>query len=69
LPNLAEIANMLAKSSNALNVNLENLGQRVEGLQQQIQTAMNNPNNNSQFEIQQLRQELADLAREVHRRN
>jgi HAMP domain-containing protein len=60
---------MLAQSSNALNINLENLGQRIEEVRLQIQTAMNNPNNNAQTEIQQLRQELADLAREVHRRS
>ena len=69
LPNLGEIADMLAKSSNALNINLENLGQRVEGLKQQIQTAMTSQNSSAQSEIRQLRQELANLAQEVHRRN
>jgi gas vesicle protein len=60
---------MLAQSSNALNTNLENLGQRVEGVQQQIQTAMNSQNNSSvQSEIQQLKQAVADLAREMNQR-
>ncbi|CAG8648579.1 5154_t:CDS:2, partial [Ambispora gerdemannii] len=68
LPNLAEMANVLAKSSNALITSLENLNQRMQELKQQVQISMTGQNSGVQAEIIQLRSQLADLAQEVHRR-
>ncbi|CAG8644462.1 8250_t:CDS:2 [Paraglomus brasilianum] len=54
LPNLAEMANVLAKSSNALTTSLENLNQEVQGLKQQIQISMSSQSSGAQTEIMQL---------------
>ncbi|CAI2178294.1 15690_t:CDS:2 [Funneliformis geosporum] len=64
LPNLAEMANVLAKSSNALTTSLELLNQRIQEMKQQIQISMTG--SGAQTEIMQLRQQLADLAKETY---
>ncbi len=67
LPNLAEMTNVLAKSSNALINSLEILNQRMQELKQQVQISMSGQSSGVQAEIIQLRSQLAALAQEVHK--
>jgi len=69
LPNLFEIARVSANFSNALTTGLENLTKEVESIRQHVQANMSSQNSSLQLEIQQLRQSLADLSQEIHRRN
>jgi len=60
------MADVLAKSSNALTTSLEHLNQELQGLKQQVKISQSS--SNVQTEIMQLRQQLADLAKEVYQK-
>lgn len=69
LPNLGEVADILAQSSNAINQNLEFIREQIEKTAQIVQTTIASQNNSGvQNQIMQLRQDLANLAQEVHRK-
>ncbi|CAJ0830456.1 7084_t:CDS:10 [Entrophospora sp. SA101] len=65
LPNLAEMANVLAKSSNALITSLEILNQRMQELKQQVQISMSGQNSGVQAEIIQLRKNTTTIVATV----
>ncbi|CAI2193231.1 13743_t:CDS:1, partial [Funneliformis geosporum] len=60
------MARLIGQSSNALTKALENLNREIQGLKQNIQASGGN-GGGVQAQIMQLRQQLADLAKEIYR--
>ena len=66
LPNLAEIARLSSLSSNALSQSLENIAVEIENIGNNL--VENAQNSSITDDIRELRQQLADLAKEVYRK-